>query len=56
MYQAVERLLMHCLSELVALRPEWNEKRVSDNGIELTDKEKREILPLEHTQNDNDSK
>lgn len=33
--------------EIVALRPQWNEKRVCDEGIELTDKEKQEILPLE---------
>jgi len=33
--------------EIVALRPEWNEQRVSDKGVELTDREKKEILPLE---------
>jgi len=33
--------------ELVALRPDWNDKRVCDECAELTDKEKREILPLE---------
>lgn len=33
--------------ELIALRPDWNEKRVCDEGVELTDKEKKEILPLE---------
>jgi len=42
------RLIAYGLfKELVALRPEWNDKRVSDVGVELTDKEKREILPLE---------
>ena len=33
--------------ELVALRPEWNEKRVADEGVELSEREKKEILPLE---------
>ena len=33
--------------ELIALRPEWNEKKVCNEGIELTDKERKEILPLE---------
>jgi len=33
--------------ELIALRPDWNEKRVCDDGINLSDKEKKEILPLE---------
>jgi type I restriction enzyme R subunit len=33
--------------ELIALRPQWNESRVCDEGVELTDKEKKEILPLE---------
>ncbi len=33
--------------ELVALRPQWNDKRVCDETVELTDKERREILPLE---------
>ena len=33
--------------ELVALRPEWNEQRVCGVDMELTDREKKEILPLE---------
>ena len=33
--------------ELIALRPSWNESRVCDDGIELSDKDKKEILPLE---------
>lgn len=33
--------------ELIRLRPEWNEKKVSDADIELSDKDKKEILPLE---------
>ncbi len=47
--------------ELIALRPNWNEKRVADDGVELTDKEKKEILPLEQvkmimTRNKDDEK
>ncbi|WP_295023593.1 type I restriction endonuclease subunit R [Sulfurimonas sp.] len=34
-------------TELIALRPQWNEQRVSDEGVEFTDKERKEILPLE---------
>lgn len=33
--------------EIVALRHKWNEKRVCDDNAELTDREKKEILPLE---------
>lgn len=33
--------------EIIALRPQWNEKRVCDEGVELSDREKKEILPLE---------
>jgi type I restriction enzyme R subunit len=33
--------------EIVALRPEWDDKRVCDDSVELTDREKKEILPLE---------
>ena len=56
------RLIAYALfKELVALRPEWNEKRVPDGDIELKDREKREILPLEQlkmimTRNKDDEK
>jgi type I restriction enzyme R subunit len=32
---------------ILALRPEWNEKREADSSIELTQKEKRELFPIE---------
>ena len=32
---------------VIALRPEWAEVRVAEEGVELTDKEKREIKPME---------
>ncbi|MAZ27108.1 MAG: type I restriction endonuclease [Cytophagaceae bacterium] len=32
---------------VIALRPEWNEKRVAEEGAVLTDKDKREIKPME---------
>lgn len=33
--------------ELIALRPMWAKKQVCDEGVELSDKEKKEVLPLE---------
>ena len=33
--------------EIIALRPSWNELKVCDDGVELSDKEKKEILALE---------
>ncbi|PHR90417.1 MAG: type I restriction endonuclease [Leeuwenhoekiella sp.] len=32
---------------VIALRPEWNEKRVAEAGAVLSDKDKREIKPME---------
>src|SRR5690625_562063 len=32
---------------VIELRPEWNEVRIAEEGDELTDKEKREIKPME---------
>ncbi|MBN8706183.1 MAG: type I restriction endonuclease subunit R [Bacteroidetes bacterium] len=32
---------------IIALKPEWNELRVSDEGVILTDKDKRELKPIE---------
>lgn len=33
--------------EIIALRPQWNEKRICDENVELSEKEKKKILPLE---------
>ena len=33
--------------EIIALRPSWNELKVCDDEVELSDKDKKEILPLE---------
>ena len=33
--------------EIINLRPEWNVIKVCEEGAELTDKEKKEILPIE---------
>jgi type I restriction enzyme R subunit len=33
--------------EVIALRPEWAEVRVCAEGVELTDQQKKEILPME---------
>lgn len=32
---------------IIQLRPEWNEVRVSDEGVELTDRDRRELKPIE---------
>ncbi len=32
---------------VIALRPEWNEVRVATEGVELSEKDKREIKPME---------
>ena len=32
---------------VIALRPEWNKVLASDNGVELSDKDKRELKPIE---------
>jgi type I restriction enzyme R subunit len=32
---------------IIALRPEWNEVRAAEEGAELTDKDKRELKPIE---------
>jgi type I restriction enzyme R subunit len=32
---------------IIALKPEWNEIKASDNDVELTDKDKRELKPIE---------
>ena len=33
--------------KIVALRPEWNEIREAEEGVELTDKDRRELKPIE---------
>ncbi|UTJ07113.1 type I restriction endonuclease subunit R [Arcobacter roscoffensis] len=48
MFVSSSRLIAYSFfKELIALRPDWNEKIVCDEGIELCEKEKKEILPLE---------
>lgn len=47
--------------EIIALRPEWAEVKVCDEDVNLTDKEKKEIKPMEKikmvmTRNQDDSK
>lgn len=32
---------------IIALRPEWNEVRAAEAGVELTDKDRRELKPIE---------
>lgn len=33
---------------VIALKPEWNEVRIADEGVVLSDKDKREIKPMEY--------
>ncbi|MEZ4978629.1 MAG: HsdR family type I site-specific deoxyribonuclease [Chitinophagales bacterium] len=33
---------------IIKLRPEWAEIRAAEEGVELTDKDKRELKPIEH--------
>jgi type I restriction enzyme R subunit len=33
--------------KIIAIKPEWNEVRAAEEGAELTDKEKRELKPIE---------
>jgi len=32
---------------IIALKPEWNEIKAADDGVELTEKDKRELKPIE---------
>lgn len=32
---------------IISLRPEWNEQKISEDGSELSDKDKRELKPIE---------
>lgn len=48
MFVSSSRQIAYALfKEIIALRPEWNIKQACEDTEELTDKEKKEILPLE---------
>ncbi|MCT7576286.1 type I restriction endonuclease subunit R [Aliarcobacter butzleri] len=48
MFVSSSRTIAYSLfKEIIALRPSWNESRVCDEDVELSDKDKKEILPLE---------
>ncbi|WP_323652301.1 type I restriction endonuclease subunit R [Aliarcobacter butzleri] len=48
MFVSSSRTIAYSLfKEIIALRPSWNESRVYDEDVELNDKDKKEILPLE---------
>ncbi|WP_323592292.1 type I restriction endonuclease subunit R [Aliarcobacter butzleri] len=48
MFVSSSRTIAYSLfKEIVALRPSWNELKVCEDGVELSDKDKKEILPLE---------
>lgn len=47
-FVASSRLIAYALfQEIIALRPQWNEKRLCDENVELSEQEKKKILPLE---------
>ncbi|MEA2029424.1 MAG: DUF3387 domain-containing protein, partial [Campylobacterota bacterium] len=62
MFVSSSRSIAYALfREILSLRPAWNEKRVCDEGVELSSKEQKEILPLEKlkmimTRNQDDAK
>ncbi|MEG0900467.1 MAG: DEAD/DEAH box helicase family protein, partial [Oscillospiraceae bacterium] len=48
MFVCSNRIIAYNLyKEIIALRPQWVEKRVGDQGVTLTTQEKEEIKPLE---------
>jgi type I restriction enzyme R subunit len=48
MFVASSRQIAYNLyQEIIALRPEWAVKKTHEEGSELTDKEKKDILPME---------
>jgi type I restriction enzyme, R subunit len=62
MFVAATRQIAYDLyKQIIALRPEWAEVRVCDEGVELTEKERQEIKPIEKikmvmTRNKDDNK
>jgi type I restriction enzyme, R subunit len=48
MFVAMNRPIAYALyKEIVTLRPEWAEEKIAADGIELTEREKREIKPMD---------
>lgn len=48
MFVAMNRPIAYALyKEIIALRPEWAEEKIAADDVELTDKEKRAIKPME---------
>jgi type I restriction enzyme R subunit len=37
----------HIYQEIIALRPQWAEIKQCDDGVELSEKDKKEIKPME---------
>jgi type I restriction enzyme R subunit len=44
---ASREIAYHLYNELIKIRPEWAEVKVCDEGVELTEKERQEIMPME---------
>lgn len=48
MFVSSSREIAHALYQnIIALRPEWNVIREAEEGVELTDKDRRELKPIE---------
>lgn len=48
MFVCSSRLIAYSLYQaILALRPDWNELRICEEGVELLEKDKREIMPME---------
>lgn len=48
MFVVMNRPIAYALyKEIIALRPEWAEEKIAVDGVELTEKEQREIKPME---------
>jgi type I restriction enzyme R subunit len=58
---ATREIAWQLYKNIIALKPEWNEVRIAEDGAVLSDKDKLEIKPMERikmimTRGDNDSK
>lgn len=44
---ATREIAYQLYQNIIAIRPEWNEIRAAEEGAELSDKDKRELMPVE---------
>lgn len=58
---SIREIAYELYKNIITLRPEWNEIRAAEKGVELTDKDRRELKPIERiklvmTRGNNDPK